>query len=109
MTRPDFEDAKATALAWERTSNLARAYLALLEAVAPLLVAAEEASPGPWEAGADVHNPTGIVAGRDSEGAFLYVAWADGQTRTEERANAAFIASARNTAAALRDLLAGAL
>jgi len=79
VTRPDFEDAKETASAWERTSNLARAYLALLEAVAPLLEMEPWLVQGPWERFRGVPN---------------------------ER-EADFFVAARNTADALRDLLTG--
>lgn len=122
MTRPDFEDARSDALEllWNDDDgdggecscgdcNLARAYLSLLEAVEPLLAAAEKATPGPWDAegqgGVQMDGiRDGYVIGSPEHRriASLYPTSTDRQQRPID---AAFIVQARNTASALRDLL----
>ena len=109
VIRPDVEAAKLTArerLMDDRDNaedadcycsdcNLSRAYLALLETVAPLLAAAEMVAPGEW---------------RVEDGIVWAVVTKNHERRVMTRyhpEDAHFIATARNTADALRDLLTG--
>ena len=114
MIRPDVEAAKLTArerLMDDRDNaedadcycsdcNLSRAYLALLEAGAPLLAAAEKVTPGPWHpvqcnCGQAYCQRVGTSNGRFPRGTGY------------PPEDAHFIATARNTADAIRDLLTG--
>jgi len=86
----------------ERFRNLGAAYAALLTAVAPLLAAAEMATPGPWTTLTDTTDDLPVIFVRAMAGMLPFVATVDRED------DSAFIVQARNTADALRDLLSGA-
>ena len=123
MVKPDYDAAKSFAKntldlgaphGAEGTCgycNLSRAYLSLLEAVEPLLAAAEKATRGEWRIGF----LDGSGCGEGNEGAWILTAEpfatasviVEGGREAGVRSpgDAAFIVQARTTAAALRDLL----
>ena len=86
--------------------NLSRAYLALLEAVAPLLAAAEKATPGPWAVGHDDYGDEWWFGGTGHGQVVVYMPTGESFVYGgHDLSNADFAATARNTADALRDLL----
>lgn len=78
----------------------------LLEAVEPLLAAAEKATPGEWKVGHDDYGDEWWFGGYGH--GQVTVSVPNGETLVyggHDLSNAAFIVQARNTASALRDLL----